>query len=209
MVDNFIVGVDLDGVCADYVTGFRRCVAKELSIDPLSLPPITQWGYDQWGLSFDDYKELHRKAVQEYHLFRDLPLLENCEKVLWRLSDAGIWIRLITHRLYTNWTHQVAAKDTVDWLDKNNIPYRDICFMGAKSEVQADLYIEDAPHNVDALREAGNQVIVFDQPYNQDLSGLRAKNWLEAEEIILAKAAEHNPVQTKLPGLDVASTRLQ
>ncbi len=81
--------------------------------------------------------------------------------------------------------------------------------MGAKSEVQADLYIEDAPHNVDALREAGNQVIVFDQPYNQDLSGLRAKNWLEAEEIILAKAAEHNPVQTKLPGLDVASTRLQ
>ena len=34
----------------------------------------------------------------------------------WRLSDAGVWIRIITHRLYVNWGHQEAVSDTVAWL---------------------------------------------------------------------------------------------
>ena len=31
---------------------------------------------------------------------------------------------------------------------RTGIPYRDLCFLGAKPQVEADCYVEDAPHNV-------------------------------------------------------------
>ena len=38
------------------------------------------------------------------------------------------------------------------WLDQVGIPYRDLCFLGRKPEVEADAYVDDAPHNVAELR---------------------------------------------------------
>src|SRR5690606_25865570 len=100
-----------------------------------------------------------RLAVLEQRILRDLPVIEGAAESLWRLSDAGVWIRVITHRLYVNWGHATSIADTVTWLDRERIPYRDICFLGAKPEVEADVYIDDGPHNIEALRALGNDVI--------------------------------------------------
>ena len=107
----------------------------------------------------------------EHRIFRTMPAMPGAAEALWRLSDAGVWIRIITHRLYVNWGHATAVADTVDWLDAAGIPYRDLCFLGAKPQVEADCYVEDAPHNVTALRSNGAHVIVYDQPYNRDVEG--------------------------------------
>ena len=72
-------------------------------------------------------------------------LMEGVAEALWRLSDEGVWIRIISHRLYVNWGHAVAAGDTAAWLDTARIPYRDLCFIGAKSAIDADAYVESAP----------------------------------------------------------------
>jgi 5'-nucleotidase len=204
----FILGVDLDGVCADYTAGIRRVVADERGISPDDLPAERSWGFEEWGLGDGEFERIHHKAVSELHLLRDLPAIEGCADALWRLSDAGIWIRIITHRLYVNWGHQVAVSDTVAWLDQARIPYRDLCFLGTKPQVEADAYIDDAPHNVEALRQAGNAVIVFDQPYNRDLPGPRARTWSELEEQVLELAAEAGGVQPQLPGFDAGADRL-
>ena len=98
--------------------------------------------------------------------------------------------------------------DTVNWLDESRIPYRDICFLGDKPEVGAHLYIDDAPHNVDALRAAGNDVIVFEQPYNTDLDGPRASGWVEVEDLVLDAMAAHSSVQPQFPGIDAGADRL-
>jgi 5'-nucleotidase len=119
-----------------------------------------------------------------HRMFRDMPAIDGASEALWRLSDAGVWIRIVTHRLYANWGHAVAVADTVEWLDAAGIPYRDLCFLGRKPAVEADLYVEDAPHNVAELREAGNRVVVYDQPYNRDLEGPRARSWAEVEAIV-------------------------
>jgi 5'-nucleotidase len=125
------------------------------------------------------------------------------------LSDAGVWIRLITHRLYTNWGHAVAVADTVAWLDDVGIPYRDLCFLGRKPEVEADAYVDDAPHNVLELRRAGNPVIVFDQPYNRDLDGLRAETWPQVETLVTRIRLERgDAVQGRLPIPDDGGDRL-
>jgi 5'-nucleotidase len=205
---SFVFGVDLDGVCADYTLGFRAIVAESRGVNPDSLPLQRSWGFDEWDLDDDEFNRLHKYAVTERNLLRNLPAFDGCADALWRLSDAGIWIRIITHRLYTNWGHATAIGDTVAWLDDQQVPYRDICFLGAKPEVEADAYIDDAPHNIEALRKADNNVIVFDQPYNQGMAGPRAVNWLEVEQIVMELAAGHNAIQPQLPGIDAGADRL-
>ena len=204
----YVLGVDLDGVCADYNAGFRQVVAADRGIDPAELTTNTSWGFEEWGLDSGDFDRLHQQAVTEQHMLATLPMIKGCADVLWRLSDAGIWIRIITHRLYKNWGHATAVTDTVTWLDAAQIPYRDICFLGAKPEVEADLYIDDAPHNILALRKAGNDVIVFDQSYNQDLPAPRARSWDELEDIAMSYVAKKSAVQPQLPGIDAGADRL-
>ena len=208
-LDTLILGVDLDGVCAGYTTAFRPVVAQELKIPGASLPDERSWDFSEWVLSPKQFQDLHHKAVEDYRMFRSMPVFENASEVLWRLSDAGVWIRIITHRLYVNWGHAIAVTDTVEWLDQARIPYRDICFLGDKPEVEADIYLEDAPHNITSLRSSGNSVIVFDAPYNQEVDGPRATSWLNCEQMILDLAAEMGfEIQPELPGLEVSDARL-
>ena len=155
-----MLGVDLDGVVADHTRRFREIVAELRGVDPESFPMDRSWDFHEWGFAPDEYDRLHKLAVTEYDMIRTMPVIEGAADALWRLSDAGIWLRIITHRLYVNWAHERAVGDTAAWLDEHRIPYRDLCFLGAKPEVQADAYIDDAPHNITALRELGNTVIV-------------------------------------------------
>ena len=168
MTLRFVFGVDLDGVVADYTAGFAKFIAELRGIDPASLPEERSYDFREWGLGPGEFERYHASAVSEHRFLARLPAIKGAAEALWRLSDAGVWIRVITHRLYVNWGHAEAVADTVAWLDSERIPYRDICFLGHKPEVEADCYVDDAPHNITALRASGNDVIVFDQPYNRD-----------------------------------------
>ena len=200
----------LDGVCGDHNLIFRNIVAKELGVEPESLTLDRSWGFEEWGLSVSDFEKLHEKAVVEHRMFRDMPVIPGASEVLWRLSDQGIWIRIISHRLYVNWGHAIAAGDTADWLDRANIPYRDLCFIGAKSALNADLYIDDGPHNIEAFQNDNKKVIIFDQPYNRHLSGLRAHTWEDVERYVVDAVTEKLGVaEPQLPGLHDATNRIE
>ena len=211
MGDTFVLGVDLDGVCGDYTEAFRAVVAAERGVDPASLSAERSWDFGEWGVAeLGGFDAVHRTAVLEHRMFREMPVMPGAADALWRLSDAGVWIRIITHRLYVNWGHAVAVADTVEWLDKHAIPYRDICFLGNKPEVEADCYVDDSPTNVAALRDADNLVIVYDAPYNRELDGPRASTWAEVEHLVgeLA-AAKGMALQARLPGIDEGADRLR
>ena len=207
---HFVLGVDLDGVVGDHTRRFRDIMAELRGVDPETMPLERSWDFHEWGFGPDEYSHYHRIAVMEHDMFRTMPVIEGAADALWRLSDAGIWIRIITHRLYVHWGHEKAVADTAAWLDANQIPYRDLCFLGAKPQVEADAYIDDAPHNITQLREAGNTVIAFDQPYNRGMSGdPRAVSWAEVEAIVTDLAASHSgAVEVQLPGIDAGSDRL-
>jgi 5'-nucleotidase len=208
-LEPFVLGVDLDGVCGDYTAAFGAVVASDRGVDPASLGPQTSWDFTEWGVGAADFDRLHQTAVLEHRIFRTMPPIEGVAEALWRLSDAGVWIRVITHRLCVNWGHAVAVADTVEWLDRHAIPYRDLCFLGRKPEVEADVYIDDGPHNVEALRAHGDQVIVFDQPYNRHLEAPRAHGWDEAETLVSDLAAAAGvPLQGQFPWPDDPSRRL-
>lgn len=210
MTNGFIFGVDLDGVCGDYTTALRDVVIERTGADPAALPLERSWDFREWGLSPTQFEELHRAAVLEHRIFRTMPAIPGAAETLWRLSDAGVWIRIITHRLYVNWGHATAVADTVDWLDAKGIPYRDLCFLGAKPQVEADCYVEDAPHNVVALRENGAHVVVYDQPYNRGVDGPRAHDWSEVEDLVGIRVTDLGlSLQAPLPGFEDAANRLR
>jgi 5'(3')-deoxyribonucleotidase len=207
----FVLGVDLDGVCGDYTTAFRRVVADLMGVDPDSLTSDRSWDFEEWGVErLGGFDDVHRAAVLEHRMFRSMPIMPGAADALWRLSDAGVWIRIITHRLCVNWGHAVAVADTVAWLDETGIPYRDICFLGEKTAVGAHCYVEDSPTNVEALRRSGNQVIVFDAFYNRQLDGPRAADWTAVESMVLDIASNCGfALQGQFPGIDDPARRLR
>jgi len=206
----FILGVDLDGVVANHTARFREIMAELRGVDEDTMPMERSWDFHEWGFGPDDYALYHRTAVMEHDMFRTMPVIEGAADALWRLSDAGIWIRIITHRLYVHWGHEKAVADTAAWLDIHSIPYRDLCFLGAKPQVEANAYIDDAPHNIEQLRAAGNTVIAFEQPYNRDIDeGPTASSWAQVEEIVIDLATEFlGGFEVQLPGIDPGADRL-
>jgi 5'-nucleotidase len=196
---SLVLGVDLDAVCADYEGAFRASVARQHDRDETDLLPQTVMdAYSEWGLSFGQFEEAHRRAVLEDRMFRRMDPLPGVSEALWKLSDEGVWIRIITHRLIFNGAHEVSAADTAWWLDHHDIPYRDLCFIGAKPDVGADLYVDDSPTNIVNLRSAGRTALVFDQPYNRALPGPRVRDWDEVVTYVLG-VLEGRRAQIPLP----------
>ncbi len=122
-VPRFVLGVDLDGVCADFYRGLRT-IAAEWTGRPLdAVPEVVSYSLPEWNL--------------------------------------------------------------VAWLDTHGIPYWDLCFMRDKAEVGANLYVEDAPENVEAMRKAGLATLVFTNSTNLELDPPRADSWDEVVEFVL------------------------
>lgn len=182
----FVLGVDLDGVVADFYDGLRPLAAEWLGVPEDSLTHEVSYRLKEWGIpdAPGGYEALHRFAVTQRDLFRRLDPIPGAPVALRRLSARDIRIRIITHRLYIKWFHQEAVEQTVEWLDYYDIPYWDLCFMRDKAAVGADLYIEDAPRNIQELRADGHETIVFANSTNRELGEPRAETWEEAEEMV-------------------------
>lgn len=184
----FILGVDLDGVCADFYEGLRNVAAEWLGVPLEKLTRNFSYGLKEWRLErAGGYDDLHRFAVTQRQLFSSLCPVDDAPAVLRRLSAKKVWIRIITHRLFIPHFHQEAVRQTIEWLDRQGIPYWDLCFMKDKTAVGADLYIEDSPKNIKALREDKHRTIIFTNSTNVGLTGLRADSWKQAEVLVLSE----------------------
>ncbi|ASQ91649.1 5'-nucleotidase [Prosthecochloris sp. GSB1] len=183
--DRPVIGVDLDGVCADFY-GRMREIAAEWFEQPLeSLTERVSHGLREWGIADSkQYESLHRFALNQRQLFMTMPMIPGARKYLRKLSDEGFHIRIITHRLFIHYSHAAAVQQTVAWLDGHGIPYWDLCFMKEKSEVGASIYVEDSPENVMRLREKGFYTICFANSTNREIASPRAASWREVYEMV-------------------------
>ncbi len=183
---HFVLGVDLDGVVADFARGLKPIAAEWLGVPDHTLTDEVSYGFSEWQLEgAGGYDALHRFAVKERELFRRLPPVPGAPAALRRLDTiAEIRIRIITHRLYIPWFHQEAIRQTTAWLEHHGIPFWDLCFMRDKAAVGADLYLEDSPDNIRALRAGGHETIVVVNSTNRDLPAPRADSWASIETLV-------------------------
>jgi 5'-nucleotidase len=196
----FVFSVDLDGVVFDYESAFRQYVARLRGVDPATLPPPTTWSYIDAGWGFvdeNDYLDHHARAVTDTGLFITMPAFPGVSEALWKLSDAGVHIQVVTARLTKKGTHATAVADTVRALDAHAIPYRDILFTKDKHHALAGLalhspdrllHIDDSPGQLTNLAAAGVPVLIMDQPYNREIDGLRVSSWEQIVPLVLDRA---------------------
>jgi len=185
----FVLGVDLDGVVGDFYASMREVASEWLGTPIDDLTTEVTWGLPEWGLTEDRYLDMHRFAVTQRGLFQRMKPIDGGPPALRRLSDAGVYIRIITHRLFIPHFHRTAVQQTIDWLDHYGIPYKDLCLTGEKVAVGANLYIEDAPRNVEALRTIA-PTIVFTNSTNRSIDGPRADTWEDAERLVLGQKTD-------------------
>lgn len=186
----FVLGVDLDGVCGDYynaLKGYCRSIGMHI---PDHEPEC--WDLVEAGIfsTREEYSQSHKDAVLN-GIFTSMSEIKGASDALWRLSDDEVHIRVVTHRLGANGDHGFVVGDTVRWLQakradgRPRIPFRDLCFLGTKENIESDLHIDDAPHVIEALKQTGLNVLIFDAPYNRHIEGDRAKNWEEVFEYVI------------------------
>src|SRR5262249_45997352 len=83
-----ILGVDLDGVCADFYGKMREVVAEWFECPIEELTPDVSYGLKEWGVTdTDEYMSIHRFAVTRRGLFSDVPLIPGARKYLRLLSN--------------------------------------------------------------------------------------------------------------------------
>ena len=184
-----VVGVDLDGVCADFYSRMREIAAEWFEVGVADLSEQVSYGLAEWGIATPaQYQSLHRFAVTQRDLFSTMPMIPGARQQLRRLSDEGYRIRIITHRLFIQFFHEAAVSQTVRWLDDQGIPYWDLCFMKDKDQVGADIYIEDNPWNLEQLRRQGHFAICFANSTNAHIGPPRAADWAEVAAMIRERA---------------------
>lgn len=184
---DMIVGVDLDGVCADFYGRMREIASEWFERDVADLPLQVSYDLSEWGIQTpEQYASLHRFAVTQRALFESCKMIPGARSCLRRLSDEGARIRIITHRLFIQYFHREAVSQTIGWLDHHGIPYWDLCFMKDKDQVGADVYVEDSPSNIEHLRSRGFYTICFANSTNTQIAAPRAASWDDVYALINA-----------------------
>lgn len=183
-----VVGVDLDGVCSDYVAGLRPYAASYLGVEETALPAPESYNLVKAGWPFQDtrdYLACHRLAVED-GLYARLPEIPGAAEGVRKLSAAGAHVRVVSHRLFIGGLHHRVVTDTATWLENVGIPYMSLCLTGLKDSVGAHVYVEDSGENIKQLQAMGMRVFCFDQPYNQNVVGApRLLDWGNAADEIL------------------------
>jgi uncharacterized HAD superfamily protein len=176
------IGIDIDGVTADFVTPFLPVLRRILSRD-VRYEDITTYRF-QDAFGFGEEVELHTQAeIDRLDLLRHLPQVPGALEIINRLSVAHE-VHFVTARPGDRW-----GSVTKDWLGACGFVYRSVMFReGRKAEV-ADgfsVFVEDKLETALELADVGIHVFLFDRPWNQ-AEGLpencvRVSSWQEIED---------------------------
>jgi len=171
-----IVAIDLDDVCADRLEAISSLLAYEGVTTPSRQP--RNWDLSDWGVTTKQYYDrLHYGAFVERAGYVDLNPIEGALEGIRRIHEMGGLVRILTGRLWTSQVAGPALSGTGNWLEKHSVPVDDVAFVSDKTAVDADIYIEDAPHFIDDLTKAGRNVLIMSTPYNMRTPGRRVLDW--------------------------------
>jgi 5'(3')-deoxyribonucleotidase len=174
------LGIDLDGVVADFNVGWMERYNREFGAQ-LHHSQVVMWDGLQGLTHFptmDAFWEWARSGPAS--IFRDLPIFAGARETMERLANDH---RVVIVSSKFDW----AIPDTLAWLADHRIPAREIHFVWDKTSVPCDVYLEDAPHNLAALvaRRSAALVCRMVRPWNRPLAGARdVADWPEFEAAV-------------------------
>lgn len=175
--DGKIVGVDIDGVLADYPRSFVEFINKETG-SKYHWRDIKDYNISDQLIKMG----LHPlDAVRLKHLYRDsgqkrfIPVVEGARQFLEELKYMGYIVVLLTSRPVNEYKRIFA--DTQYWLAENKLHYDAILFDEAKGERlvkefgkdKVEFFVDDVAGFANGISEAGFRCYLINKPYNEDV----------------------------------------
>lgn len=175
------LGIDLDGVVADFNAGWMLRYNEEHGTN--LLPEMVQeWDAMVSLTRFRSNIEFWEWARNDggLGLFRNLPVFSEARHGLDRLSRSHKIVIITTK---PHW----AISETYAWIADKEIPTREVHITGRKWEVDCDVYLDDGPHNLESLvfKRSDRTVCRFVRPWNKPVRGaVDIDSWDEFEALI-------------------------
>lgn len=169
------LGIDLDGVVADFNRGWMRRYNEEHGA-ALSVEMVTSWDGLYALTHFEDMRDFWAWARNHGGptVFRHLEPYSGAVDTLRSLNRSGHDIVILTAK--PDW----AVHDTFEWLADQRIPTREVHILDDKWRVACDVYLDDSPYVVPALVEQRPDALVcrFVRPWNGPVDGaLDVEDW--------------------------------
>lgn len=185
-----VIGIDLDGVCFNFIKGFSDWLTKRLGVKISEKDIKSYYWYESLDVTKDQFfSEFHRFGRNGG--YRYLELLDGTKGALSLLSANAAELFYITNR------PNYAYRDTIEALEEHNFPFRKnlIFANGKKSPVirdkVIDIFIDDSPSTLaDICVNTSADVYCRDYPYNRHLDEAfltRVSSWKEFLEHVLGR----------------------
>ncbi len=181
------LGIDLDGVVADFNGGWMRYYNREFGT---SLTPDLVDGWDAIPrlTHFADMGEFWSWAsdLDGASVFRHLEPFPGAIEAATRLAGRHT-IAVITTKPH------FAHVDTHEWLAEHGFPADEVHITEHKQYVHADAYLDDGPHVIEALVAHRPDALVcrYVRPWNGPVTGaVDVDGWPAFERLVVANSDE-------------------
>jgi len=155
-----ILGIDIDGVCAEFADSCNFWLAERLDMDP---QPIDRWDwYENYGSEGPRaWREFWRMTEADPDWMGLVPPVPGAAEGVHALEDAGHEVIYVTAR---NPRYQEA---TWEWLEGEGFVPKHLIHTKDKHLVECDLYLDDSVGNIDSLRENDCNAVLFIREWNE------------------------------------------
>lgn len=181
-------GIDLDGVCFDFMGAFLTHLNGALDMHMKKEEITSYYWHETTDVTKEQFMVQFDLFGDEGHGYRSLELLSGALEGLKRLHKEGHKIYYITNRpLY-------ALQDTIDCLEEHGFPQRENLHFakGSKSPLikkfGVDVFIDDSPRTIEQITvETRASIYCRSYPFNEHLDDTfftRVDGW---DEFLLAE----------------------
>lgn len=163
------INVDMDGVVYDFVSVLKNRLNSRLNI---KLPDPNSWDFGNWPRFRADFHDLIIDEAHDRLFAWGLPI----PAAIWGievLHSRGHDIRIVTNKLSLGYASGTAAQDAIGFLNIHGLLEKVEVVFASRNDKQgypADVVIDDNPSLKWAQKGAWN--MLFDQPWNQDVTSL-------------------------------------
>lgn len=174
------IGLDMDGVLADFNTGWMTRYNHDFGSE-LDASMVTTWDGLHQLTHFESMADFWTWARGDGHsTFRDAPALPGAVEGAKRIARKH---RVVIVSSKFDW----AIPDSLTWLAQHEIPAREVHFLWDKTLAGCDVYLDDAPHQLEDLSTGLPEATVcrMVHPWNEPMPGVTdVHSWPEFEAVV-------------------------